>query len=209
MTYQLLKARMQWTRLSTTDLYVLKIHKDKISELIFGFYIQIFTLIPQIRTYLTSVVRMAYVRLSSFSSVTVQGPEGREVWTNSCNAVKSFPSCIVTAFSMGSCWPAVCVASSLHQEQRNKNCFVNIYWQAHHFIPLNNNPSGVWQDSYRSQIWQMLSDFSLWKWATPLHQVLFQPGTGPAAEEKQTEMTTKLWRRQSNMFLQYIMLLFI
>lgn len=69
-----------------------------------------------VRTYLTRVVRMLYVRLSSLSSVMVQVPGSRAVWTSSFNAVKRVPSCSVTAFSNGSCWPAVWVASPTRQE---------------------------------------------------------------------------------------------
>lgn len=54
---------------------------------------------------------MLYVRVSSLSSVMVQLPGSRDVWTSSFNAVKRVPSCSVTAFSIGSCWPAVWVAS--------------------------------------------------------------------------------------------------
>lgn len=65
-----------------------------------------------IRTYLTSMVRMLYVRDSSLSSVMVQVPGSRAVWTSSFNAVRRVPSCSVTAFSIGSCSPPVWVASS-------------------------------------------------------------------------------------------------
>lgn len=58
---------------------------------------------------------MVYVRLSSLSSVMVQVPGSRAVWTSSFNAVKRVPSCSVTAFSIGSCWPVVWVASPKHQ----------------------------------------------------------------------------------------------
>lgn len=59
------------------------------------------------------------MRLSILNSVIVQVPCSTAVWTNSFNAVKRVPSCSVTAFSTGSCWPAACVASSAHQQQNN------------------------------------------------------------------------------------------
>lgn len=57
----------------------------------------------QTRTYLARVVRMLYVRVSTLRTVTILLPCGSDVWTSSCNPVKSFPSCSITVFSTLSC----------------------------------------------------------------------------------------------------------
>lgn len=70
----------------------------------------------QVHTYLARVVRMLYARVSTLRTATILLPCGSDVWTSSCNPVKSLPSCSITVFSTLSCWSAACVASPTHQE---------------------------------------------------------------------------------------------
>lgn len=130
---------------------------------------------------------MLYVRVSSFSSVMVQVPSSRDVWTSSFNAVKRVPSCSVTAFSIGSCWPAVWVAWPSCQQQKNHRCSSNPLTEMHlfpcTFLTLTNNPSEhqCKKFSYHSQICPWPSGFSFLQLASPLHRALCRPATGPAA----------------------------
>lgn len=55
----------------------------------------------------------------------VQVPGSSAVWTSSFKAVKRVPSCRVTAFSIGSCRPAVWMASPTRQECN----IITIPWQ--------------------------------------------------------------------------------
>lgn len=68
-------------------------------------------------TCLASVVRVPYVRVSPLSSVTEEVPSIRGVCTSSLSAVRSVPSCSVTAFSTGSCWSSAFVASPAQRER--------------------------------------------------------------------------------------------
>lgn len=70
----------------------------------------------QVHTYLARVVRMLYARVSTLRTATILLPCGSDVWTSSCNPVKSLPSCSITVFSTLSCWSAVWVASPTHPE---------------------------------------------------------------------------------------------
>lgn len=129
------------------------------------------------RTYLARVVRMLYVRVSTLRTATMVLPCGSDVWTSSCNPVRSLPSCSITVFSTLSCWPAVWVASPAHQEDGIKE--VAVLWM-----------TDCEEASYSKLIYWPFLGFSFWRWASPPHRALCQPVTWPAAAA---------WREKSMM----------
>lgn len=102
------------------------------------------------RTYLARVVRMLYVRVSTLRTATIVLPCGSDVWTSSCNPVRSLPSCSITVFSTLSCWPAVWVASPTRQEDGIKE--VAVLWV-----------TDCEEASYSNLIYWLLLGFSFWR----------------------------------------------
>lgn len=149
-THQLLKACRQCPLLAAARLNVLREHMGD-GACHVG---KTFCALPSHKlagssepTCLASVLRVPYVRVSPLSSVTEEVPSIRGVCTSSLSAVRSVPSCSVTAFSTGSCLSSACVASPAQRERGTEKIetHVNVHGERR-----TAPPTARWRDEVSS-----------------------------------------------------------
>lgn len=176
-THQLLKACRQCPLLAAARLNVLREHMGD-GACHVG---QTFCALPSHKqavssepTCLASVVRVPYVRVSPLSSVTEEVPSIRGVCTSSLSAVRSVPSCSVTAFSTGSCLSSACVASPAKRLKPTST-----YTERDALPPPPQPRAGVMRFPHLNSTCRRSFGFSCEQAASRPRPALGQPATGP------------------------------
>lgn len=183
-THQLLKACRQCPLLAAARLNVLRKHMGD-GACHVG---KTFCALPSHKlagssepTCLASVLRVPYVRVSPLSSVTEEVPSIRGVCTSSLSAVRSVPSCSVTAFSTGSCLSSACVASPAQRERGTEKIetHVNVHGERRTAPPPPPPCAGVMRFPHLNSTCRRSFGFSCEQAASRPRPALGQPATGP------------------------------